>query len=192
MKMKNVLAVSVASAVLSGCAITGGENKDTEVVGGIKVEKVQKISSNDQVPSWYLNYPEDESDKVYAAASGLADDLQYSMAKSLHQAKVILGDKLSTKVGSQFKSFISDNGTGGTGKSIRESEHVSMSGFKDVNISGYEIENKAVFKDDAYYRSYILLSLDTEDREFVEETPVVVQQYTEADSQRAKEAYSRF
>jgi hypothetical protein len=184
MKNEKLIAVSIAVLFTTGCSITGTSKNevlepDTHVIRQIKKESI--------VPKWYLDYPTDTTAKVFASATAKSDDMQFSMDKALHDAKVIVGDKLSTTVGAEFKHYIADNGAGDLGTSVQESEHVSKSGFTNVNVSGYVVENKAVFRESNHYRSYVLISLDKGNRE--EPVAIINNNFTKEDHSKAQSAF---
>ena len=152
-------------ALLGGCSSMQIDKNDS----GIMVEEgmteiVDSPGRSDSIPNWYIDLPNDSSDRIYGSGSGLSSDLQFSLDKALHQAKIVLGDKMSNTVSSEIKTYMSDNSSVGSGITVEETQRVSKSGFKDVDISKYNIENKEVFKEDTKFRAYILLSLDPRGR----------------------------
>ena len=89
--MKNVATIGLIIAgglVLSGC----GFNGKREMIKIVQAEKAESI------PKWYVNTPEDEDGLIFGSGTGLSSDLQFSMDKAMHQAKVVLGDKISNTV----------------------------------------------------------------------------------------------
>ena len=88
---------------------------------------------------------------------------QFSIDKALHQAKIVLGDKLSNTVSSEIKTYMTDNTAMGD-IVVEETQRVSKSGFKDVDISKYKVLNKDVMKELDKYRSFILLTIDPTNR----------------------------
>ena len=154
-----LLLAGAITASLSGCVTNPLTSNDSDL---------STMGPETQVPSWYLNFPEDD-DVIYASGTGISDDLQFSMKKATHSAKVSLGDKIASDVGAQFKSYTADNSSGGQGRTTSESESVSKSGFKDVSIRGYDIIEKAAFKDSTgFYRTYVLVSLSLDGPQFTE------------------------
>ena len=119
----------------------------------------------DNIPDWYINLPRDTEEKIYGSGAGLSSDLQFSMDKAMHQAKIVLGDKISTKVSAEIKTYMADNSSVGNGITVEETQRVSKSGFKDIDVSAYEIINKTVYQERNKFRSFILLSLDILNKE---------------------------
>lgn len=188
----NKITISVAVAMtmlMAGCTTTGVNKEETF---NPETHALKQVSLKEQeVPVWYLAYPRDEPTKIYAAATAKSDDMQFSMDKAVHDAKVLMADKLSAKVGAEMKRYIADNGSGGMGVSIQETELVSKSGFKNTDVSGYVVENKSVFIDGKHYRSYVLISLDNVESEVVVETESVneVSAFSEKDHTKAQLAF---
>lgn len=174
--MKKVI-LAAALIGLAGCSANPFKSDTTE----IKASK-----GSDSVPTWYLETPEDSKTEIFAVASGLSDDMQFSLDKALHEAKITLGDKLGSTVTSQTKKFIRDNAAGGLGNTVQETEKVSRSGYQDVDVSSYVVVNKKIFMEGSRFRTYVLLKLDVD-----ESAPVVEQksQYTEEDAARADKAF---
>jgi hypothetical protein len=126
-------------------------------------EVVQEIP--DGIPDWYINLPKDSEEKIYGSGAGLSSDLQFSIDKAMHQAKIVLGDKISTNVSAEIKTYMADNSSIGGGMTVEETQRVSKSGFKNIDVSAYEILNKSVYRERNKFRSFILLSLDITDKE---------------------------
>lgn len=126
-------------------------------------EVVQQIP--DGIPDWYINLPKDSEEKIYGSGAGLSSDLQFSIDKAMHQAKIVLGDKISTNVSAEIKTYMADNSSIGGGMTVEETQRVSKSGFKNIDVSAYEILNKSVYRERNKFRSFILLSLDITDKE---------------------------
>jgi len=126
-------------------------------------EVVQEVP--DGIPDWYINLPKDSEEKIYGSGAGLSSDLQFSIDKAMHQAKIVLGDKISTNVSAEIKTYMADNSSIGGGMTVEETQRVSKSGFKNIDVSAYEILNKSVYRERNKFRSFILLSLDITDKE---------------------------
>tara|TARA_B100000424_G_scaffold215830_1_gene173802 strand:+ start:678 stop:1295 length:618 start_codon:yes stop_codon:yes gene_type:complete len=169
------LAGLVASlAVLGGCQLTQEVAQDDpgimvipDAVEVVDTPPTPEVKSNlpDNIPDWYINLPRDTEEKIYGSGAGLSSDLQFSMDKAMHQAKIVLGDKISTKVSAEIKTYMADNSSVGNGITVEETQRVSKSGFKDIDVSAYEIINKTVYQERNKFRSFILLSLDILNKE---------------------------
>ena len=161
-------------AVLGGCQLTQEVAQDDpgimvvpDVVEVVDTPPVPEVKNNlpDNIPDWYINLPRDTEEKIYGSGAGLSSDLQFSMDKAMHQAKIVLGDKISTKVSAEIKTYMADNSSVGNGITVEETQRVSKSGFKDIDVSSYEIINKTVYQERNKFRSFILLSLDILNKE---------------------------
>jgi len=158
-------------AVLGGCQLTQEVAQDDPgimvVPDAIEVTDKPPVETNlpDNIPDWYINLPRDTEEKIYGSGAGLSSDLQFSMDKAMHQAKIVLGDKISTKVSAEIKTYMADNSSVGNGITVEETQRVSKSGFKDIDVSSYEIINKTVYQERNKFRSFILLSLDILNKE---------------------------
>lgn len=158
-------------AVLGGCQLTQEVAQDDPgimvVPDAIEVTDKPPVENKlpDNIPDWYINLPRDTEEKIYGSGAGLSSDLQFSMDKAMHQAKIVLGDKISTKVSAEIKTYMADNSSVGNGITVEETQRVSKSGFKDIDVSSYEIINKTVYQERNKFRSFILLSLDILNKE---------------------------
>ena len=163
MKTYVVMGVAVATLLLAGCS--GNPLKSETTV-------IDKVMTTDKVPTWYIEPQKDTKDLIFASATGLADDLQFSIDKATHEAKIILADKLAATASSSTKRYIADNGSGGLSATIQKTEKASKSGFKDITVANYKIIKKVVGKEGLMYRTYVLLELR------VDEAPVQQQTFT--------------
>lgn len=170
--MKKVIFALGAVGILSGCSST---EIDENHSGIMKVEPMAQIINesselekidvgNLEVPEWFLSVPEDTETKIYAVGTGFSDDLQFSFDKAIHEAKVSLGDKIASKSSSELKTYIADNGRGGQGQTTRKAERVSKSGFKNVDVSKYVVEHRAVSEDRRMFRTYVQVSINPQNR----------------------------
>ena len=145
--MKNLLLVGALIA-LGGCSMMPGNGT-----------KIVEIEEENGVPEWYVEPSEDNEMVVYGAGTGISPDIQFSQDKAMHEAKVQLGDKLSTVVSAQMKSIISDSNI----TTFSETRKTAQSGYKNVDISKYTIEKKEIFRENRNFRTYILLKLNRAD-----------------------------
>ncbi|MBL6775841.1 MAG: hypothetical protein ISQ26_10570 [Candidatus Puniceispirillum sp.] len=180
--MKKLLLAS-ALVALGGCSSFGDKSEgvalmDDKIVEPVDAAVVVKdtvtIKKEDEVPEWYINLPKDTEVAIFGSGSGLSADLQFSMDKAMHQAKVILGDKLSNKVSMEMRSYISDNSSTG-GRTVEDTKKLSKSGFKGVDVSAYTVVKKAVFKERSRFRAYVLLEIDPSDRPITVDTVTPVE-----------------
>lgn len=157
-----VLAISMLGLGACSSSPFSGKSEKTSLSNIGTIDKDGQRS--DLIPNWYINVPKDGEEKIYGSGSGLSSDLQFSIDKAIHQAKVVLGDKISNEVSAELKTYMSDNSQIGNGITVEETQKVSKSGFKNVDISQYDITNKEVYKEDDKFRTYILLEIDPRGR----------------------------
>ena len=187
---KIVLALG-AVGLLAGCSSSPVNENDVgvmerppEVIDRPPEQSFVDIGTNKSVPNWFLVLPVDSEDRIYAVGTGLSDDMQFAFDKALHEAKVNLADKLSAKSSAELKSYISDNGRGSTSGTTRKHVKVSKSGFKNIDVSKYRIEQRAVLEDRRYFRTYVQVSIDPNNR-YVDEP---LNTFDPVDDQTAQEA----
>ena len=177
--MKNVVTIGLiltAGLVLTGC----GQFGKREMIKIVQAEKAESI------PKWYVNTPEDKDGMIFGSGTGLSSDLQFSMDKAMHQAKVVLGDKISNNVSAEMKSYIADNSAIGASMAVEETQKVSKSGYKNIDVSEYEVVDKTVTLEGISYRTYVLLSVDPAGRK--KEAPSVTVEDVQSAQAKAKEA----
>ena len=178
--MKNsILGIAALAVVLSGCSSLGKKEF-------VEIEKTE--SGVDKVPAWYVEPQEDQGTLIFGAGTGLSDDLQFSMDKAMHEAKIVLADKMSSQATSSVKRFVTDNAAGTQSKTVQKTEKVSKTGFKDINVSNYDIVNRSVFKEKSLYRTYVLLQLNTDE---VEINTIPITTINVGENAQADEAFSQ-
>lgn len=128
-----------------------------------QIDRAVQLPEN--IPDWYIDLPRDTEEKIYGSGAGLSSDLQFSIDKAMHQAKIVLGDKISTNVSAEIKTYMADNSSIGQGVTVEETQRVSKSGFRNIDVSSYEVIDKHVYKERNKFRSFILLSLDITNKE---------------------------
>lgn len=154
--MKNTLIIGALALTLAGCSSINPLSNTT------KIEKSE--FTRDEFPSWYLEVQNDSNGIIHGVGTGLSDDMQFALDKAMHEAKIVIADKMAAKTSYELKRFISDNAAGRSGATIEKSQKISKSSFKDVDVSNYSVLKKEVMKEDGRFRAYVLLSLDANDR----------------------------
>lgn len=153
-------------AVLGGCTNFNQQPDPNDEGIMIVPDKIElsdlppTLQLPENIPDWYINLPRDTEEKIYGSGAGLSSDLQFSMDKAMHQAKIVLGDKLSSNVSAEIKTYMADNSSIGQGVTVEETQRVSKSGFRNIDVSSYQIVNKYVYRERNKFRSFILLGLD--------------------------------
>ena len=177
--------IAVSGIALSAC---GMNSKTAQVEIAKEMIDIAQAERAESIPAWYVDLPEDQEDQIFGAGTGLSSDLQFSMDKAMHQAKVTLGDKINNAVSAEFKTYMADNSAIGTGMAVEETQKVSKSGFKNVDVSEYYVIDKAVTLEGMSFRTYVLLGVDPGGRKNTQ--PVVQTDDIEAAQQKAREALS--
>jgi hypothetical protein len=172
--MKAYVLPIVAALSLSACSSIGQKEQPPIKVGGM------------DVPNWFLAVPEDKESVIYAVGTGHSDDMQFSIDKAMHEAKVGLGDKIAARTSAEVKTFITDSGKGGQGISSRKSTKLAKSGFTNVDISNYTVEHRMVIMDGIYYRTFIQMSVDPTNRQVVDNA------FNNTDDSEANKALENF
>ena len=162
--------IAVSGIALSAC---GMNSKTAEIEITKEMIDIVQAERAEAIPDWYVNTPEDREDMIFGAGTGLSSDLQFSMDKAMHQAKVVLGDKINNSVSAEMKSYTADNSATG-GLAVEETQKVSKSGYKSVDVSEYDVIEKNVTLEGMNFRTYVLLKVDPGGRK--NNSPVVNQQ----------------
>lgn len=175
--MKGYIIPVIAALSLSACSSLPFSGKDKQPpikVGGM------------DVPSWFLSVPEDTQDNIYAVGTGHSDDMQFSIDKAMHEAKVGLADKIAARSSAEVKTYVTDNGKGGQSLSTRRSTKLAKSGFKNIDVSDYVVQHRMVIMDGMFYRTFIQMSIDPTNRNVVTNT------FNSSDNETAKKAMENF
>ena len=99
--MKNIIVISILAMMLGACS-SGPFNKN--INKGIDVDTV-KLRGGSEVPEWFFDYPKDD-EWVYGVATGHSEDMQFAIDKGIHDAKVMVADKLQNYINGDFKRYI--------------------------------------------------------------------------------------
>ena len=175
--MKGYIIPVIAALSLSACSSMPFSGKDKQPpikVGGM------------DVPSWFLSVPEDTQDNIYAVGTGHSDDMQFSIDKAMHEAKVGLADKIAARSSAEVKTYVTDNGKGGQSLSTRKSTKLAKSGFTNIDVSDYVVQHRMVIMDGMFYRTFIQMSIDPTNRNAVSNT------FNNSDNETANKALENF
>ncbi len=154
--MKKLIIMLSGLVFLTACAGTGFVNDN------IKKPKLT-LSTGTQAPKWFMDYPKDGKGTIYAVATGQSDDLQLAIDKAMLDAKVLLADKMQNRVNADIKTVITDNGVGGVSTNVeQQTTKIEQSVIDKNDMSGYVVQNSIVVAEGTGYRSFVLLSYDTE------------------------------
>jgi hypothetical protein len=109
-----------------------------------------------ELPSWFLNPPQDEY-SVYAAGTATSADLQLAMDKSILNAKRTLADSIKGLLSSKMKQFIDESGSGEDSVLTNEASKVTTNLITEANVAGYKQADAKVLAQGKQYRAYVLL-----------------------------------
>jgi hypothetical protein len=154
------LGVLISAAVfVTGCAspqpgspaaVYEKEQKKEEA----RVEATQETIV--ELPSWFLNPPQDEH-SVYAAGTATSADLQLAMDKSILNAKRTIADSIKGLLSSKMKQFIDESGSGEDSVLTNEASKVIINLITEANVAGYKQADAKVLAQGKQYRAYVLL-----------------------------------
>ena len=168
-KLMLVSAVSVFA--LSACSATQdkampGTTDQVNVTYEYKRDRVQEQIGN--IPEWFKEQPED-SDNIFSAGTAVTPDLQFSIDAAVLNAKVILADRINSRMRSQAKQFKAKVGSGDLDASvISEFERAVKNITADTDVSGYHMAEVEVVPHGTQYRAFVLLEYsDSEARKIL-------------------------
>ena len=168
-KLMLVSAVSVLA--LSACSSTQdkampGTTDQVNVTYEYKRDRVQEQIGN--IPEWFKEQPED-SDNIFSAGTAVTPDLQFSIDAAVLNAKVILADRINSRMRSQAKQFKAKVGSGDLDASvISEFERAVKNITADTDVSGYHMAEVEVVPHGTQYRAFVLLEYsDSEARKIL-------------------------
>ena len=153
--MKHLVIIAFAM-MLGACSSMNPLNKN--INKGVKVEDV-KLRGGSEVPDWFFDYPKDD-EWVYGVATGYSQDMQFAVDKGIHDAKVMIADKLQNYINGDFKRYIEDNGSVVSGNTVQSTTKITQSVIDELDIGGYIVVNKVVVNEGQNYRSFVLIKFD--------------------------------
>ena len=164
MNFRTICAIILVGLTLGACSKTVN-----------KGEKVSKLYLEDSsvAPKWFQKYPLDNDDTIYAVATGLAEDMQLSVDKAVHDAKLELADKMFHKINADFKRFITDSGNITSGNTVQETTKISQNVIERVMVNKYKIINKQILNVGGKYRTFVLLEYDVNNFEAPQDLAVI-------------------
>ena len=168
---KLLLVSTVSVLALSACSSTQdkavpGTNNAVNVTYEYKRDRVQEQIDN--IPSWFKEQPED-NDNIFSAGTAVTPDLQFSIDAAVLNAKVILADRINSRMRSQAKQFKAKVGSGDLDAAvISEFERAVKNITADTDVSGYHMAEVEVVPHGTQYRAFVLLEYsDSEARKIL-------------------------
>ena len=149
----SLIALSACSSV-QDMAIPGVSKKDAAVYQ-YKRSRVEEQVSN--IPDWFKKQP-DESENIFSAGTAVTPDMQFSIDAAVLNAKVILADRINSRLRSQTKQFKAKVGSGDLDASVMsELERAVKNIIADTDVSGYHLKEVEVLPHGTQYRAFVLL-----------------------------------
>ena len=157
---KSALMGCVSLIALSACQTTQdsavpGTSKAVNVTYEYKRDRVKEQLDN--IPDWSKKQP-DESENIFSAGTAVTPDMQFSIDAAVLNAKVILADRINSRLRSQTKQFKAKVGSGDLDASVMsELERAVKNIIADTDVSGYHLKEVEVFPHGTQYRAFVLL-----------------------------------
>jgi len=166
-----MLMSAVSVFALSACSATQekampGTSDTVNVTYEYKRDRVKE--QIDSIPAWFKEQPEDTSN-IFSAGTSVTPDLQFSIDAAVLNAKVILADRINSRMRSQAKQFKAKVGSGDLDASvISEFERAVKNITADTDVSGYHLAEVEVVPHGTQYRAFVLLEYsDSEARKIL-------------------------
>tara|TARA_Y100000114_G_C11686248_1_gene291193 strand:- start:255 stop:914 length:660 start_codon:yes stop_codon:yes gene_type:complete len=157
---KLILVGTVSMFALSACSSTQdkampGTTDQVNVTYAYKRDRVKE--QIDQIPDWFKEQPED-TDNIFSAGTSVTPDMQFSIDAAVLNAKVVLADRINSRLRSQAKQFKAKVGSGDLDASVMsEFERAVKNIIADTDVSGYSMREVDVVPHGTQYRAYVLL-----------------------------------
>jgi len=157
---KSALMGCVSLIALSACQTTQdsampGTSKAVNVTYEYKRDRVKEQLDN--IPDWFKSQP-NESENIFSAATAVTPDMQFSIDAAVLNAKVILADRINSRMRSQAKQFKAKVGSGDLDASVMsEFERAVKNIIADTDVSGYNVRELDIVPHGTQYRAYVLL-----------------------------------
>ena len=157
---KAALMGCVSLIALSACQTTQdsampGTSEAVNVTYEYKRDRVKEQLDN--IPDWFKKQP-DESENIFSAGTAVTPDMQFSIDAAVLNAKVILVDRINSRLRSQTKQFKAKVGSGDLDASVMsELERAVKNIIADTDVSGYHLKEVEVFPHGTQYRAFVLL-----------------------------------
>lgn len=108
-----------------------------------------------EIPSWYLNTPEDPN-YIFAPATATSKDLQLCVDKATTDARAEVGRQVEVKIEGLRKKFDEEVGVGENATLLQQFTAATKT-VVSLSLSGSKVSQKKVMKDGDNWRSYVLV-----------------------------------
>lgn len=147
--MKKIL-LSAAILALVGCS-----SNPVKIAEGTKTIETTK-SVTVTTPEWYVTIPREDA-ALYAAATESSSDLQFSIDRAMMSAQRELAFRLNNEVSQKYKDYTAETGSGENETITKDTERLTISNSKFVNLVGVERVRTEVVREGTRYRAYVLV-----------------------------------
>jgi len=148
--MKKVLLCTAVLVSLVGCSSNPLKLSD-------KTHSFESYKeANFEFPDWYMNPPKEDS-AIYAAATEISSDLQFSIDKSLLSAQREIAFKLSNDVNQKFKEYTTETNYSKDEQTSKQHERLTIANSQGVNLVGVQRVKTSVIREGNKYRSFVLV-----------------------------------
>lgn len=157
MNSKIIMMSAVSVLALTACSATQDEevSKIQKVTYEYKRDRVQEQIST--IPEWFKLMPTD-SDNIFSAGTSVTPDMQFAIDAAVLNAKVILADRINSRLRSQIKQFRAKVGDGDLDATVMTELETAVKNITaNTDVSGYHIANLEVVPHGTQYRAYVLL-----------------------------------
>lgn len=149
--MKKLVMSGLVVLAVTGCSTTNNM--------GDKMVELPDSQTN-HVPEWFLAKQVDNKD-IFVTATSVSKDMQFAIDKAMLDAQIQLAARLGTNVNSLVRESALESGYGI--KDVeRQIDRVSKVKVKQ-DLSFFTREHLSVYKEDGFYRAYVMLKLTGEE-----------------------------
>ena len=160
MKTKFLMLGAASVTLLSACSSSQDHAlpSSSEAVNVTYQYKRDRVKEQiDYVPGWFKKAP-DDTGNIFSAGTSVTPDMQFSIDAAILNAKVILADRINSRLRAQAKQFKAKVGSGDLDATIiSEFERAVKNITADTDVSGYHTKEVEVVPHGTQYRAFVLL-----------------------------------
>ena len=190
MRYINLLIVVGLVAILGACSSweVGSPQATLKMIAEKREAQKEKVEDTvDDIPNWYIQIPKD-NDSVFSAGTAVSPNLQLAMDKGILNAKRMLADSIDGRINSMLKDYLAENGREMNPNTITDVERTTTNILKDINVSGYSIDNVEIQESGITYRTYVLLRYPLGEANRIQ-TKILREKALRNSRQRSKESH---
>jgi ribosomal protein L31 len=135
--------------------MVGCSSNPVKIAEGTKtIETTKPITVT--TPEWYVTLPREDG-ALYAAATEASSDLQFSIDRAVMSAQRELAFRLNNEVSQKYRDYTAETGSGENETITKDTERLTISNSKYINIVGIERLRTEVVREGNRYRAYVLV-----------------------------------